>query len=390
MTDFLIDYTSLLVRWLHVVAGIAWVGASFYFVWLDSSLERPTPELASEGVAGHLWAVHGGGFYHNHKFLVAPREMPQHLHWFKWEAYWTWISGFALLCLVYYAHPETYLQKPGMLTGSQAIFASVGLLLGGYLVYELLCESPLGRSDGLLLALGLPLIAAYAALSTHLFTGRGAFIQVGATLGTIMAANVVRVIIPGQRKLVAALGAGRTPDPEPGRRGKQRSVHNSYLTLPVVFLMISNHYGNTYGDARAWLVLMGFTVSGIAIRHFSIRRHQGSLRPAMLVIASLVLLATGAYLGRDTLDTTAPASAAPGPALGAAGALALVGLRCGRCHATASPAGGIALKTLADLDSHAAIARQAVSSGRMPLGNATQMTATERARLVAWLGTAGG
>jgi uncharacterized membrane protein len=389
MTDFLIDYASLLVRWLHVVAGIAWVGASFYFVWLDASLERPTPELADEGVAGHLWAVHGGGFYHNHKFLLAPREMPRHLHWFKWEAYWTWLSGFALLCLVYYAHPETYLQKPGMLTGSQAIFASVGLLLGGYLVYELLCESPLGRSDAALLWIGLVLIAAYAALCTHLFSGRGAYIQVGATLGTMMAANVARVIIPGQRKMVAAMAAGRAPDPEPGRRGKQRSVHNSYLTLPVVFLMISNHYGDTYGDARAWLVLMGFTVSGMAIRHFSIRRHQGSLRPAMLVVASLVVLATGAYLGRDSLDSTTPATAATGPALDDAGAVALVTQRCGRCHQTASPAGGVSLKTLAEIRSHATAARAAVSSGRMPLGNATQMTASERARLAAWLGKAG-
>ena len=258
LIDYLLDWCGLLVRWFHVVAGIAWIGSSFYFVWLDNHLE---PQGASEpidpNVAGELWAVHGGGFYRSRKYRVAPPVLPPTLHWFYWEAYSTWLSGFALLCLLYFLRAEAYLIDPSVaaLTKPAAIAIALGVLVASWLVYDGLCRSPLGR-NGRALAIAVAVVTAIEAWGVcHLFGGRGAFMIFGAALGTIMVANVLFVIIPGQRELVRAKKEGREPDPAPGLRGKQRSVHNTYFTLPVVFVMISNHYAMTYGARNNWLVL---------------------------------------------------------------------------------------------------------------------------------------
>ena len=252
--DFWIEAATFLLRWLHVVAAIAWIGESFYFVMLDRSLKpakAPVP-----GVFGELWSVHGGGFYHKQKYLVAPAHMPDDLHWSKWKSYTTWLSGFALLSILYLAQPTIYLIDPAIaaLTPPQAISAAVAFLAAGYLVYDLACRL-VGFRDGLLGVVVALFVLALCYLATHLFAGRAAFLLVGATLATIMSANVFFIIIPGQKRMVATLARGGVPDPLPGKRGKQRSVHNTYFTLPVVFAMLSIHYAPAHAHEHAWIVL---------------------------------------------------------------------------------------------------------------------------------------
>jgi uncharacterized membrane protein len=394
VTDYLLDVSSMLVRWLHLIAGIAWIGASFYFVWLDNHLD-PSPE---EGVAGELWSVHGGGFYNKRKFLVAPARLPARLHWFKWEAYWTWISGFTLLVLVYYVHPDRYLVRPdGPLSGVGAVALSLVLVAVSYLVYDLVCRSPLGH-NGPALALAVLVAACLTEWAlAKVYSGRGAYIQVGAMLGTMMAANVLMVIIPGQRRMVAAMLAGRTPNPDDGRRGKQRSMHNNYLTLPVLFVMISNHYPRTYGDARAWAVFGVFTAAGMLIRHFVNLRQRGRIVATPLVLAVALLLGLIIALAPPvSLRVQAGPAGGPVPAtatVGFATAEAIVTERCAPCHALhptrqgySAPPGGVRLDQAASIRARAADIRAQVASGAMPLGNATGMTAAERAALVAWAG----
>ncbi|MCS6922589.1 MAG: urate hydroxylase PuuD, partial [Elioraea sp.] len=277
MEAYLLDWAGLVLRWAHLVAGIAWIGASFYFIWLDDSLEPPKrAEDRARGVAGELWAVHGGGFYRAEKYALAPPELPERLHWFKWEAYWTWITGFALLVLLYYANAETYLIDPQVmpLAKSQAIGLGLGSLVVGVAVYEGLCRSPLGRNDAALAAALLLFLAALAWALTQVFGGRGAFIHYGAVIGTIMAANVGHIIIPGQRELVRAMREGRPPDPKFAIAGKQRSVHNTYLTLPVLFTMISSHYATAFASRWNWLVLVALTVAGALVRVWFVMRHK--------------------------------------------------------------------------------------------------------------------
>src|SRR5215210_762025 len=257
---YVLDWLNLLVRWAHVIVGIAWIGASLYFIWLDNSLE---PSKKSE-LAGELWAIHGGGFYHINKYKLAPTEVPARLHWFKWEAYWTFITGFALLVLLYYVSAEVYLIDPAVMPLSKPAAIGIGLawLIGGMVVYEGLCRSPLAKNDSLLAVVLFVLLGLAAWGLTQTFSGRGAFIHYGALIGTIMVANVAHIIIPGQRRMVAAVTAGRAADPKDAAAGKQRSVHNTYFTLPVVFVMISNHYAMTW----SWLVLVGMTLGGALIR----------------------------------------------------------------------------------------------------------------------------
>jgi uncharacterized membrane protein len=385
MEAYVLEWLNLLVRWIHVITGIAWIGASFYFVWLDNHLEAPSAELAAQGIGGEVWAVHGGGFYNARKFRVAPPALPKHLHWFKWEAYSTLISGFLLLCLIYYAGAELYLIDPKVaaLTHATAIAISLGTLAGGWIVYDLLCRSPLGRNDralGIVIAL---LLAAAAYGLCHVFSPRAAFIHFGAMIGTVMVLNVYFVIMPGQRELVAAAAAGRTPDPAPGLRGKQRSVHNTYFTLPVLFAMISTHYAMLYAGPYNWLTLIAVSLAGALIRVWFVARHKGTQTPWPLGAAAVLLAGVAFALAPATTKTSAPSDFAR--------VQAIVNARCVPCHAatptqpgfTVAPK-GLAFDTAQLVSQNAKQIAMQVASRAMPLGNLTQMTDEERATVGAW------
>src|SRR6202162_654457 len=275
----LAESASAILRWLHVIAGIAWIGSSFYFIHLDLSL-RPPPGLPN-GVKGDEWQVHGGGFYHMMKYLVAPAQMPDSLTWFKWEAYTTWLSGFALLVLVYYLGADLFLIDKSVLdlTAMQAAGIAFVSLVVAWLAYEGLCRSPLGRHEVALALIGYVFLVALTYGFTHVFSGRGALTQIGALIGTIMVANVFVIIIPYQKKTVACLLKGETPDPRWGGYGKQGSIHNNYLTLPVIFLMLSNHYPLFFATRFNWLIVAVVLLTGPVIRHFFNMRHQGAGSP---------------------------------------------------------------------------------------------------------------
>ncbi|MBI3145567.1 MAG: urate hydroxylase PuuD, partial [Pseudogulbenkiania sp.] len=271
MAGYLLDWLALLLRWLHFVAGVAWIGASFYFVWLDQHLTPPTdPELQRRGVGGELWAVHGGGFYNPQKYRVAPPALPAKLYWFKWEAYTTWLSGFALLALLYFVRADLMLIDPAVarLSPAQAVSGALLTLAGAWLLYDGLCRSPLGRHDGGLGLIVYLLLVALAWGLAQYYAARAVYLLAGAVIGTLMAGNVFFVIIPVQKQLVTALARGEAPDPAPGRRGKQRSLHNNYFTLPVLFIMISPHSAFTYGHRYGWALLAGIGAAGVLIRHF--------------------------------------------------------------------------------------------------------------------------
>jgi uncharacterized membrane protein len=396
LIDYLLDWCGLLVRWLHVVAGIAWIGSSFYFVWLDNHLE---PQGASEpvdpNVAGELWAVHGGGFYRSRKYRVAPAVLPPRLHWFYWEAYTTWLSGFGLLFLLYFLRAEAYLIDPSVvaLTKSAAIAITLAGLVVSWLVYDGLCRSPLGR-NGRSLAVAVALVTAVEAWGVcHLFGGRGAFMVFGAALGTIMVANVLFVIIPGQRELVRAKREGREPDPGPGLRGKQRSVHNTYFTLPVIFVMISNHYAMTYGARYNWLVLIAMSFAGACIRGWFVARHKpaGRRGVASAVPAALGVLTLAGVVVALAPEISPTSTAPPGDI---AQVQSIVEQRCVPCHSTHpssqfgfnAPPNGVVLETLDQLRAHLPEVQKQVSLRTMPLGNLTGMTDAERATVLMWIG----
>ena len=366
------------------MVGIAWIGASFYFIWLDDHLELSSdPRLA-----GELWAVHGGGFYRAEKFRLAPPAMPARLHWFKWEAYWTWITGFFLLVLIYYAGAEIYLIDPSVMALSKpaAIGIGIGSLIGGVVVYEGLCRSPLGKRDDLLGAVLFVLLAGTAWGLTQVFGGRGAFIHYGAILGSIMVANVAHVIIPGQRRMVEALAAGREPVAKDGVMGRQRSVHNTYFTLPVLFTMIASHHAFTFGTRWNWLVLVGLTLAGALIRVWFVLRHKGAA-PAWPLVAGIGLLFALMFLFLPkTIEKAVPVKFEE--------IRRIVEARCANCHA-AKPSfeglneapKGILLDTPERIRAQAAmILSQTVVAKAMPPGNLTQMTDEERALLARWVG----
>jgi uncharacterized membrane protein len=399
MTAYLLDWLSLLGRWTHLITGIAWIGASFYFVWLDNHLLAPDDEdLKKKGVGGELWAVHGGGFYNAQKYKTAPAKIPGSLHWFYWEAYSTWLSGLFLLCLLYYRAPELYLIDPSIaaLSPLTAVAIGIGALIGGWVVYDLLCRSPLGRDDRLLAAVLAVLLCIAAYGLCHVYSGRGAFLQFGAMLGTIMVANVFFVIIPGQRAMVNAAREGKPVDPAYGLRGKQRSVHNTYFTLPVLFIMISNHYAFTYGALHNWVVLMALCFAGAAIRTWFVARHKahergGKTSPAALIIG-IVIVAITAW----ALMPKPPAAAAANDSTGAKPDFAaidhIIQQRCTSCHAEhptqpgfVAPPKGYAFDTPEHVRTHAAAIRQQIATRAMPLGNLTQMTDAERDAVLAWV-----
>jgi uncharacterized membrane protein len=399
VTDYLIDWLSLLGRWFHFIVGIAWIGSSFYFVWLDNHLRPPEdPELARKGVGGELWAVHGGGFYNAHKYRVAPHQLSAHLHWFYWEAYSTFLSGLFLLCLMYFAQAEIYLIDPSVaaLSKPAAIAIAVSFLVGGWLVYDGLCRTALARNGAALAAVLAVLLSAAAWGLCNLFSGRGAFIQFGAMLGTIMVANVFFVIIPGQREMVRAKREGREPDPEAGIRGKLRSTHNTYFTLPVLFTMISHHYAMTYGAPYNWLVLIAISMAGVLIRVYFVSRHKahergGRTSPVPAVLGVIALAAVAFVLTpRSDERRDAMASDSDG-ARQFARVQAIVDRRCVPCHAArptqpgfVAPPGNVLLDSPEQIQIRAAQIRQQVATRAMPIGNLTGITEEERATMLAW------
>jgi uncharacterized membrane protein len=392
VTGYLLDWGNLLIRWVHIVTGIAWIGSSFYFVWLDNHLLAPEHPDGEPGVAGELWAVHGGGFYRARKYQAAPQILPHTLHWFYWEAYSTWLSGMALLSLLYFLQADAYLIDPAvrMLSQGTAVAIAVGILVGSWLIYDALCRSKLGRS-GVKLGFAVALLACLLAWGLcALFSGRGAFIMFGAALGTIMVANVFFVIIPGQRELVLARQQGREVDPAPGLRGKQRSVHNTYFTLPVLFVMISNHFAMTYGAHFNWLVLIALSFAGVCIRAWFVARHKpegrqgfGSLLPLFMGILAVIIVIIGLY----------PDAPAAGQAeVTAAQAQRILAQRCVPCHSRrptqpgfSAPPNGIVLNSPEQVRARRDDVAKQLTLRTMPLGNVTGMTDAERARLLQWL-----
>lgn len=410
MEAHLTEWLNLSIRWIHMIVGIAWIGASFYFVWLENNLNRANPR---EGLSGDLWAIHGGGIYHLEKYKLAPPQMPENLHWFKWEAYTTWLSGVALLMVVYYLNPSLYLVLPGSdLSPAAAVAIGFGSLIVGWFIYDLLCDSPLGKTPALLgLVLFVLVIAACWGYS-QIFSGRAAYIHTGALIGTIMVGNVFRIIMPAQRALVAAIEQNRTPDPLLPAKGLLRSRHNNYFTLPVLFIMISNHFPSTYGSQYNWLILAALGALSVLVRHYFNTRHDSN-RFAWALPAAAVGMVCLAFVLSPNRQPVAPNLAATSPEQasisaqqsGTADAGAEVGNsefaevkqvineRCAVCHAaqpssplfSAAPA-GVMFDTPQQIKLQAAkIYAQSVASQIMPLGNMTNMTQDERDLLGAWI-----
>jgi uncharacterized membrane protein len=384
---YLIDWLDLSFRFLHVIAAIVWIGTSFYFVALDNHL-RPARER--DDLAGESWEIHGGGFYRIEKFRVAPPAIPEPLHWYKWEAYTTWLAGFALFVSLYYLQPRTYLIDPTVadISPAVAIASSVALLAVGWLVYDGLCRTVGKRSEVALAVCILALVVVTAYGCSLLYAPRAAYLQVGAMLGTIMVANVLFVIIPAHWELVRAKQAGRDPDPAANARGKQRSVHNNYFTLPVLFAMLSNHFAFTYTSAHAWIVLVLLMVIGAAIRHFFNLRHRGRNVWAIPVGAAVALAGIAVWLRPPSTPAASSDAVVPFSRVHA-----IVAQRCAVCHSQhptqpgfSSPPLGITFDTPAQIAERASsIEQQAVVLKAMPLGNVTHMTQAERDALAAWI-----
>nr|WP_218645368.1 MULTISPECIES: urate hydroxylase PuuD [unclassified Pseudomonas] len=422
------EWLNLSVRWVHMITGVAWIGASFYFVWLENNLNRVNPK---DGLAGDLWAIHGGGIYHLEKYKLAPPTMPDNLHWFKWEAYFTWMSGIALLCVVFYANPTLYLLAPGSsLSGPEGVLLGLGSLLAGWFIYSFLCDSALGKRPALLGLILFVLLIAAAYGFSKVFSGRGAYLHVGAVIGTIMVGNVFRIIMPAQRALVAAIAENRTPDPALPAKGLLRSRHNNYFTLPVLFIMISNHFPSTYGSQYNWLILAGIAVAAVLVRHYFNTRHNSQKYAWTLPVGALAMICLAYVTGPKPVATApdvakapaaieyqplpetalggglkpaAPVAPAPAPAPAeAAPAQASIDFdkvhgviqeRCAVCHSakptsplfSTAPA-GVMFDTPQQIQQMAPrIQAQAVASQIMPLGNITQMTQQERDLIGTWI-----
>lgn len=401
MDPHVTEWLNLVIRWIHMIVGIAWIGASFYFVWLENNLNRINPKT---GLAGDLWAIHGGGIYHLEKYKLAPPEMPEKLHWFKWEAYFTWITGMLLLGVVYYLNAEIYLIAPGSgLSSAEAIGIGIGSLVVGWFVYDLLCDSALGKTPLLLGIIIFALLVATAYGLTLVFSGRGAYIHVGAIIGTIMVGNVFRIIMPAQRNLVSAIEKGEEPDPTLPKKGLLRSRHNNYLTLPVLFIMISNHFPSTYGSNWNWLILAGLAAFSILVRHYFNTRH-GSQKFAWTLPAAAVGMMTLAFITSPTnkpvvsqvTETASTSQVETKPETSKTSVFtkvhSVIKERCTVCHSAnpthvafqTAPA-GVVLDTAEEIKNNVdRIVAQTVTTQVMPIGNLTQMTEEERTLIGDW------
>lgn len=442
MGAYLLDWVALFFRWFHVIAGVAWIGASFYFVWLDMSLRKPPQWKADKGISGDLWAVHGGGFYEIAKYKLEPEEMPKTLHWFKWEAYTTWLTGMAMLAIVYYFNATAYLIDPSKVAfGSSigAISTSLLFLFGSYFLYEVIVRSRLGKNSLIFSSIIFILLVIACWGSYQLFSDRASFIHIGAILGTVMAGNVFFGIMPAQRALVDCVRRGVKPGKEVADlalQAKNRSLMNNYFTLPLIFTMISNHYPMMYSHAHGWLVLVFVGIITATVRHYFNQKHLGHHKPKFLWIPALATLlliiwmrpapveplpaasasvSTANATPDTTSDTTPPVTAgsadnsemSAATETGAANEAAtevvpvtasaddaimdIVHTRCTTCHAAqptqqgfAAPPAGIILQTPADMKIHQDKIVTAVQTGYMPLGNLTQLTDAERQQLVAY------
>lgn len=399
MQAYLLDFGNFMLRWLHVIAAIAWIGESIYFVMLDNSLRPPKAEEDKrKGVFGEMWAVHGGGFYHNQKYATAPAKLPEDLHWSFWKSYTTWLSGFGLFILLYMASPSLYLVNPGAnwawaasMSGWQANAVALLFLIGGWVVYNELCKriSPNMTRDGALSVAVAVMMVVIAYLSVQIFSGRAAFLLTGAVMATAMSANVFFWIIPGQRRMVKAMKAGEAPNPLDGKRGKQRSVHNTYFTLPVVLLMISNHYSFAYAHDYAWVIMALFIFAGALIRQYFVLMHAGRIQPAYPA-AGAVLIAVAFWIGMPAAsDNAGQAQASVGISIEQV--QPIIQTRCVACHASEpsqpgfnAPPAGLAYDTSEQILQQMHRIQEVVASGYMPLGNITRMTDEERASIARW------
>jgi len=391
MDAYFLDWINLLLRWTHVIVAIAWIGSSFYFVFLDNSLMPPQDALSREkGVSGELWAIHGGGFYHPQKYLVSPKQIPEHLHWFYWESYSTWLTGFALFTVLYLYQAGTFLidRSVHAWTPAESIAAALAFLIVFWLVYDAICRA-FGRRQGGDLIVGVCVAAFVVAaswLACHLFAGRAAFLLVGAMIATSMSANVFFWIIPGQRKVIAQLRAGLPVDPVHGQRAKQRSVHNTYFTLPVLVAMLSNHYGFLYGAAQNWLVLVLLMLAGALIRHSFVARHQALVQgrpvPWGFAVAGVVLIAGLEVWLMPAAQPRVAAGVAP---VTYAEVRKVFDARCVLCHNEQVASKNVKLLTAEQVAKNAPMLfQQAVLQRTMPLNNATQITDAERALIGRW------
>ena len=397
MDAYLLDWANLLLRWLHVITAIAWVSSSFYFVWLDNHLIRPkSPDLLEKGVDGALWAVHGGGFYNPQKYKVAPQALPEHLHWFYWESYSTWLTGFALFTVLYLFNAGTFLVDKSVFDWSPAaaIGTALGFLAAFWIAYDLICRWVGERKgavggDAIVGTLVFVFVAVASWVACQLFAGRAAFLLVGAMIATAMSANVFVWIIPGQRKVIAQMKAGQPVDPIHGQRAKQRSVHNTYFTLPVLIAMMSNHYGWLYQGKHNWLVLALLMLGGALIRHMFVARHQAKIKGQTIpwpygAGGSALLLVLIVWLA-PAPRAPAAAGAPAAPAATLANVKTVIDQRCAMCHNAQLAQKNVALHTPELIKQHAQnVYQQAVVLKLMPQNNATQITDDERALIKRW------